>query len=120
MINTLSKRLITALLAVLLIVSVFPAQAFAWENNVQSNDEILEPMDINAFANTVLLKQVKSEMDQLLNKYLGTTNMAQSEIEDVVYSMEDEELISAWEEVQAWADKAATITDAEIYFLERY
>ena len=118
MINAMSKRLITALLAVLLVVSVFPAQAFAWETGEQASEEILEPMDPNAFTETVLLKQVKSEMEALLIKYLGTTLLSQVEVEDAVYSMDEDQMVAAWEESAALGETAEGLTDAEVYFLK--
>ncbi len=121
MIKKLSKKLISLLLVAMMVVSVLPIQAFALENSAETDDQHNhQHMDINAFKETVLLKEVKSKMDAILNKYLGKTILPQADVEYVVWSMDDEALTSAWEESEALLELGDTMTDAEIYFLERH
>ncbi|MBR3844173.1 MAG: hypothetical protein IKM39_01555 [Clostridia bacterium] len=91
MINLIRKRLLPLLLVMLMLVSVVPSQVFAAENSVQTEaQEEHQHMDYNPFTETVLLKQVKSEMDTVLTKYLGTTVMDQNTVLNTAIMMDGE------------------------------
>ncbi len=130
MFKKLGKQGISLLLALVMLFSMIPVTASAAEissdgvqienNEVANNatkgqaslDEMLEEAQ-----KSPLLKETKAWIDQILEKYLGETVMAQLDVEDAVYSMDDDDLIAAWEEINAYAEKAEELTEAEVYFL---
>jgi len=121
MIKKASKKLISLLLVVMLVVSILPIQALALENDIETNDQHShQHMDINTFEETLLLKEVKAQMDEILDKYLGARVLPIEAVEDAVWSMEDDALISAWEECEELCVKAEPMTDAEVYFAKLY
>ena len=121
MIKMKSKRLISMLLVVMMVISGFPTQVLALDLGTETDDQQnLEHMDINDFVETLLLKEVKAEMDSILDKYLGARVLSPEQVEDAVWSLGDEELVSAWEECEALCEKAETMTDAETYFAKLY
>ena len=121
MIKKSSKRLISVLLAVLMLVSFVPFQVFATETvTVDTEEQKLEHMSINAFAETLLLKDVKEDMDKILDKYLGARDLTPEQVEGAVLSFNNEALTLAWEECQTLCDKAEPLTDAEEYFVKLY
>ena len=125
--KTIGKRLLAILMVVMMFVSVVPYQAFALASEPDTtvteqhdHDTILDPMESKPITETVLLKQVKAEMERILTKYLGTITMPEPEVEEFVWNMEEDDLYAAWDEAQAVADMADPMTDAEVYFLQQY
>ncbi len=125
MITKSSKRLMSILLAILMLVSIVPFQTFATETASVETEQyepeaLLERMDINAFLETLLLKDVKSDMDKILDKYLGARDLTPKQVEDAVLSFNNDALTFAWEDCQALCAKAEPLTDAEEYFAKLY
>jgi len=117
MIKRVSKRLMALLLVVVMTVSLLPVQALALSGETA---EILPPMAINPFLKTVLLKEVKAQMDEILDKYLGARDLSLEAVEETVWNLDDEALASAWEACEALQEKAEPLTDAETYFVKHY
>jgi len=121
MAKTTSKRLISLLLVVMMVVSFVPVQAFALESSTENTDQNeIQHMEPNPFVKTVLLKEVKSKIDTVLGTYLGTTIMSKEDVENIVSDMDDGYLISSWEETSAIVELIKTMTDAEVYFLKQH
>ncbi|MBE6533918.1 MAG: DUF945 domain-containing protein, partial [Ruminococcaceae bacterium] len=118
MIKKMSKRLISWFLVVLMVVSVLPFNAFA-QTTVEDEHEH-EHMDINPFEETLLLKEVKAQMDEILDKYLGARDLSLEEVENAFWELSDDELMEAWDECEALRVKAEDMTDAEVYFAKLY
>ena len=121
MVKSISKRLISLLLVLLLALSLVPAQVFALESGADDAEQHNhEHMDINSFEETVLLKEVKSQMDEILDNYLGARVLSREEVEDMVWNLDDDSLMSAWDECEALREKVEAMTDAETYFMRLY
>ena len=119
MIKKASKRLLSLLLVVMMIVSLLPVQAFALDSDSETAEQ-LEHMAINPFLETLLLKEVKAQMDETLDKYLGTRTLSLEAVEKAVLSLNDQDLAKAWDACEALRLKAEPMTDAESYFAKRY
>ena len=115
----LTKRLIAFLLAFMMLVSVLPMSAIA-QTIEDITEQSIEHMDINAFTETVLLKEVKADMDAILDKYLGARILSAYEVEEIFFELSEEEMMQAWADCQALSEKAEPMTDAEVYFLKLY
>ena len=115
------KRFVSWLLVMIMVATMLPAQAFALESgSVDTNSDSHQHMDINSFAQTSLVKEAKAKIDEILDKYLGSRKLSQAEVEEVVWCLEDEALIEAWEECEALCEKSESMTDAEAYFIKLY
>ena len=119
MAKAVSKRLIALLLVTMMIVSVLPIHAFAFSSESKTTDAV-KPIESNPFTEKTLLNEVKSQMDAILDKYLGSNDLTPVAVEDAVLSLEENKLINAWEECNSLNVKAEPLTDAEEYFLKRY
>ncbi len=115
MINAVSKRLISLLLLLTVIISAVPIQAYGLSETEETDQH--QHMEVNPIEETVLLKEVKSKMDAILVKYLGTKTMSKEDVEDTVWGMEDDTLMAAWDEVGDFEELASSMTDAEFFFL---
>ncbi|MBE6933611.1 MAG: hypothetical protein E7462_00935 [Ruminococcaceae bacterium] len=119
MVKAMSKRLISLLLVLVMVVSAAPFHAFALDSEAEVAQKHPH-MEINPFVETVLLKEAKAKMDEILNKYLGKTTMSKEQIEECIGQLEDGRLILAGEEAEALAELVDSMTDAEEYFFDRY
>ena len=113
MLKSTNKRLIAFLLATMMLISSAPLSVLAVADEFTSNHtdhdhntETNETLDINDFEETTLLKEVKSQIDAILDKYLGGRVMTAEDVESAVWDMSDDDLISAWEESEALRVKA--------------
>ena len=115
-----NTRLLASLLAFMMLVSVLPLNVFADEIEGADVEQEVEHMDINAFTETVLLKEVKAEIDAILDKYLGARVLTREEVEEIFYELSEDDMRQAWADSQALAEKTETMTDAEVYFAKLY
>ena len=121
MIKKASKNLISLLLVVMMVVSILPIHAFALEYDLETNDQHNhQHMDVDSIEETLLLKEVKAKMDEILDKYLGARVLSAEAVEDAVWNMDEDAMISSWEECEALRVKAEPMTDEEIYLAKLY
>jgi len=113
MTKTTSKRLLSLVLVVMMVVSFTPNAYMVGNTEHQHTEE-------NALVETELVKEVKSQMDTILNKYLGTTVMSEEDVADAVWSMDEEDMISSWDEASAVAEMTEAMTEDEAYLTKLY
>ena len=115
-----SKRLISWLLATMMVFSLVPFHAVAVEDGTTVTGHDHENVDITAFEETSLLKEVKADIDEILDKYLGARKMSFEEVEEIIWDMSEDDMLSAWDDCEALRVKAEPMTVEEIYFAKLY
>ena len=123
------SRLISLILTVAMLITAMPLYAFAEgisaisetapsESESSSNKDVVES---KPFEETILLKEIKKEIAEILDKYLGTLVMSEEDVKAAVSAMDEDTQFDALMEIY---DLSIIIeeelTDAEIYFLELY
>ena len=112
------KRMISLILVVLMIVPMIPFNAFANENH--SENGALTGIDSKPFEETVLLKQIKIDIARILDSYLGSITMSEEDVKAAVSAMDEDTQFEALLESDDIVMLFEELTDAELYFLERY
>ena len=124
--NKQLKRLLALFLAILMVVSMAPMSVFAATGADEQNIETEEgsgtatEMESKPFEETLLVKEVKSNMDALLNKYLGTTIMSEEDVQNIVFDMDGDTFDNAYLDSCDIIEAAEEMTDAEKYFIDIY
>ena len=117
--KTSSKRLISLLVVVMMVVSLMPIQAFAIETDTETTDH-QHTEEVIQFVETELVKESKSVMDEILDKYLGARIMSREDVEEFVWNMDEDALYSAWDEVQAYGELVEPMSDEETALMLAY
>ena len=90
------ERLLALFLVAMMTVSVLPLNAFAHEHEIVSEDDSMDAIESKPFEETVLLKQIKVDIADLLNKYLGTTKMSEDDVKAAVSNMDEDTQYDAY------------------------
>ena len=115
------KRVLSLMLVVMMTITILPVHAFALDGHDEhSENGTLSGIDSKPFEETVLLKQIKSDIAKLLEKYLGKTTMTKDEIEEAVSNMDLETQEEAFFAIDDLCVIIEEMTDAERLFLEKY
>ena len=115
------KKLISFALVITMVISAIPFNALALESNqTTSENAILDGIDSKPFEETVLLKEIKANIANYLDKYLGTLIMSEDAVKDAVSKMDYDTQIEAWFESDDIRIASEELTDAEAYFLVLY
>ena len=115
------ERLLALFLVAMMTVSVLPLNAFAHEHDeIVSEDDSMDAIESKPFEETVLLKQIKVDIADLLNKYLGTTTMSEDDVKAAVSAMDEDTQYDAYFAIDDISVACEELTDAEMYFLESY
>ena len=119
--NSNFKRVVSLVLVVMMMITAIPMQVFAFENNeTNSGSQSLTEVENKPFEETVLIKQVKTDIARILDKYLGTITMSEEDVKAAVSAMDIDTQDMAFEEISEVIMEAEELTDAELYFLEKY
>ena len=81
------KKLLALILVVMMTITSLPLNAFAHDHEANSENGTLDGVESKPFEETVLLKQIKQDIADLLNKYLGTTVMSEEQVKAAVSAM---------------------------------
>ena len=118
--NKQLKRLLALFLAILMVVSMAPMSVFAAMGADERDDIETEEgsgtateMESKPFEETLLVKEVKSQIDALLNKYLGTTIMSEEDVQNIVFDMDGDTFDNAYLDSCDIIEAAEEMTDAE-------
>ena len=93
-----TQRFLSFVMAFLMVFSLFPVQALAAETEEHNHDhaEVQEaapaetlPAETEVPVNQKLLDSLQATIDEMLTRYLGTTQMTTEEVYAAVYAMED-------------------------------
>ena len=115
------KRMLALLLVVVMTVSVLPLNIFAADaTHDHSENESLEGIENKPFEETVLLKQIKADIADYLDRYLGAVKMSEAEVKDAISKMDEDTQVEAWFESDDIRMAAEELTDVEAYFLLLY
>ena len=100
--KTNTKRFLSFLMALLMIFSLVPFQTFATETDTHDHETSEEQDTVKATeapVNTALLESIQAAIDDMLNWYLGTTQMTTEEVYTAVADMTDDDYWMALTEV---------------------
>ena len=114
------KRLLSFIMVVMMTVTTVPTQVLAQEEKEVMSEETLETVESMPFEETVLLKQVKAEMADILHRFLGTLTMSEEKVKAAVAAMDVETREEAFYQIDDLHVMMEELTDAELYFLETY
>ncbi len=110
--KSITQRLLCMLLCLTMLVGMIPLQVFAsmpqTSQSTSTNSQNSESLPLNA---------ARDRMDAILDKYLGTTQMAELDVAAAVASMKDAALVGAWEDSSELVEQIKALTDAEFYML---
>ena len=127
--NIISKKILPLLLVTMMLFSMTPVQVFAeidHSDHNHNNENVVESDKNDQSSETIKewestkLNEAKAKIDAYLTKYLGMTTMSMPEVEEIVWEMDEDTMIAAWDELELLKKYFDTLTDAEIYFLEKY
>ena len=114
------KRFLALILVVMMTITSVPLNALAHDHEEVTENGVLDSVENKPFEETVLLKQIKADIADLLNKYLGTITMSEDDVKAAVSNMDEETQSEAFDEVCEIIMAVEELTDAEGYFLEHY
>ena len=115
------KKVLSMILVLVMTISVLPVQVFAWAGEkAASEDDALNGVESKPFEETLLLKQIKSDIAKYLDKYLDTLTMSEENVKKAISEMTPSAQEKAWAEAEKIVAKAEELTDAELYFLYLY
>ena len=115
------KRVLSLMLVVMMTITILPVHAFALDGHDEhSENGTLSGIDGKPFEETVLLKQIKSDIAKLLEKYLGKIVMTEDEVKAAVSNMDLETQEEAFFAIDDLCVIIEEMTDAERLFLEKY
>ncbi|MBE6824412.1 MAG: hypothetical protein E7513_03595 [Ruminococcaceae bacterium] len=117
MFKEFTKRCLSVLLALMMLLSIMPLSTFAAQVDLSST------VDINDSQNqsTELLEQVKAEIDEILNNCNLNNEMTQSQVEKAVYKLDGNTVYGAWDDISALIKTVETsMTEEEFALLEQY
>ena len=107
MIKNVSKRFLAVLLSLLVLISVVPATVFATNHNSE-HDELEHYFDDSSLIWDVLL-----DMNNILLRYLGSTDMTEDEIIDIVIEMDFDTMLEAIEDIDALENSIMELPELE-------
>ena len=94
MFNRMSKRFLTGLLAMIMVISMIPAQVFATDDLDENSENIVEqptaePETTPIVSDSPAVAEFQARIDAVLNTYLGTTSATKEEMELLIAEMDE-------------------------------
>ena len=111
------KRVLSMLLAMIMLLTAVPVQMLAADAD---SDEALNGVESMPFEETVLVKQIKTDIAKYLDKYLGALVMSEEDVKAAVSEMDEDTQVEAWFESDDIRMAAEELTQVEAYFLTLY
>ena len=113
---------LSVLMVLVMLISAVPTTAFATDLQTVFGKTEVTPSteDPSQIEDTQLLSDVKSAIDGLLTKYLGSTVMSQEDVTSAVIDMNSDTLKEAWKESKEVVVCAQSMSDDEFYKLGYY
>ena len=120
------SRLISLILTVALLITAMPLYAFAEgisaisETAPSENESSSDVVESKPFEETLRMKEIKQEIAKVLKKYLGKLVMSAEDVKAAVSAMDEDTQFDAFFESEDIVMTLEDLTDAELYFFERY
>ena len=115
MFKEFAKRSLCVILALVMLLSIVPMSTFAADTHEHTQDET-----ISSGVESELLKQVKAEINAILDDRSITNDMDESGVQEQLYKMDGETAYKVWGDILALEETASTMSEEEFAALESF
>ena len=114
MFKELTKRSLSMLLVLLMLISIMPMSTFAAETT-QTHEHNAETSQSYS---SELLEQVTAQMNEILKDCNLTSAMTEAQVKEAVYKLDGDTVYGAWDDIKALEEDAKSLNEVEFAMLE--
>lgn len=101
----------------MMLATSFPIYTLAYDNEANLEDDSLAAVDSKLIEETVLLKQIKKDMAEIFDTYLGSIIMSEEDVKAAVSTTDKDTLYEAFFAIDDVL-VVAELSNDELYFIE--